>query len=143
MKLPAVFRKTQKQPSKKIKMSEQPPPYHVGDQQTRIPLTGIKASSTPKWKWTQSQCQEWIRVVFITNLHRTPEEATKEALKFEGWGPTMYSMEERSWVKLYGPLHGTGFYGAMKGNRERWGAVPFWTVSSCYCSEVSCFAVSL
>ncbi|KUJ14066.1 uncharacterized protein LY89DRAFT_687330 [Mollisia scopiformis] len=90
-----------------------------------FPLTGIKAGDTPKWKWTPTQCQEWLRAVFIQEFGESPDQATKMAKRIGGSGPSIYMRHRYERISLLGEGRGISLYAIILMKRNRIGAVPF------------------
>ena len=105
--------------------SEQPSPPPYDSSTTTTPSQKIKATDTPQWHWSRSQCRAWLIVLCTDLLDIESKEAQKIAGKFEGYGPTIYLMATQEWRDLLGIASaGDSVYAMLLGVRNRKGAVP-------------------
>ncbi len=112
-----------------------PPSYQVTEDQpsrkrtnplTRLFEQKIRATDTPKWRWTQSQCREWIAAVLMTYLEYSPCDAATTAGKFIGCGPNIYLSGVDSWaIILKSHIRAQAIRALIMTRRNRWGAVPW------------------
>jgi hypothetical protein len=84
----------------------------------------ISAKSVPQWLWTPEQCRVWLFSFMITCLSYSPADAAATAMKFEGFGATLYTKHRTYWVKLLGAWHGPGIELVLVGLSTKRGAVP-------------------
>lgn len=59
------------------------------------------ASKTPQWRWTNTQCRDWIKAVCIWYLGYDEEDAQKVSSKFKGFGDTLYGNTHRVWKHYF------------------------------------------
>jgi hypothetical protein len=83
----------------------------------------IKASSTPQWRWTNAQCQDWITLVLTEYSGKEPETARGLADEFLGFGPNLYLMSWKEWHAWLGADGQAIFAILMEVHGEK-GAVP-------------------
>lgn len=83
----------------------------------------ITASTTPLWRWTNSQCQTWIAAVLVEYAGKTIEEAKVLAAAFKGWGPNLYMKEWRQWNSWLGQ-DGQAIFALLMEVHGQEGAVP-------------------
>jgi hypothetical protein len=88
---------------------ESPPSY---EETTHIPNANpiICASATPKWRWTNAQCQEWIYAVLTELCGRNEDYAREKSQKFEGFGIELYTKGYHKWIEYLGEADGRGIY---------------------------------
>ncbi|PMD29687.1 hypothetical protein L207DRAFT_593254 [Hyaloscypha variabilis F] len=85
----------------------------------------IKPTDTPQWAWTNGQCKEWLFAVCYETLGLSGEEAKTISDKFDGFGPVIYCMGRKDWMKLLGTSNRANSVYAMVLNLAREpGAVP-------------------
>jgi hypothetical protein len=94
---------------------ELPPPYDTGHR--------VKASDVPQWCWSNKQCREWLTAVLIEYGSLEKQEAELRALKFEGFGPSLFGTTLERWNAHFGSL-GHSIYCLIFEKRKAEGAVP-------------------
>lgn len=100
-----------------------PPPYDSSI--TTTPSQKIKATDTPQWLWSRSQCRAWLTALCTELLDMESENAQKIAGRFGGYGPTIYLMLMQEWRDLLGNASaGDSVYAMLLGVRNQKGAVP-------------------
>ncbi|KAF8863113.1 hypothetical protein BDZ45DRAFT_148855 [Acephala macrosclerotiorum] len=65
-----------------------PPPYT--ETKPSISALAIQTDDVPRWEWTQSQCQAWLRAVLIKYFELPLDHAFGYADRFQGAGPNIY-----------------------------------------------------
>lgn len=83
----------------------------------------ITASSTPQWRWTNTQCRAWLADVLIEYGGRPSPEAHRVAQGFKGWGPNLYMKEWKAWNSWLG-ADGQAIFALLMEEHEKEGAVP-------------------
>jgi hypothetical protein len=84
----------------------------------------ISAKSVPQCLWTPEQCRVWLFSFMITCLSYSPADAVATAMKFEGFGATLYSKHRSYWIKLLGAWHGPGIELVIVGYSTKKGVLP-------------------
>ena len=102
-----------------------PPSYHEASKTNPPSPENLKriASKVPQWKWSTKECRDWLRAVCVVYFNFSLQEAEASAMKFEGFGATLYMKIRDSWMGLLGE-NGRGLYGLLFGLRRKRGAVP-------------------
>jgi hypothetical protein len=102
-----------------------PPSYHEASKTNPPSPENLKriASKVPQWKWSTKECRDWLRAVCVVYFNFSLQEAEASAMKFEGFGATLYMKSVDSCVRLLGE-NGRGLYGVLFGLRGKRGAVP-------------------
>jgi hypothetical protein len=77
-------------------------------------------SKVPRWTWSTKECRDWLRAVCVVYFNFSLQEAEASAMKFEGFGATLYMKSGDSWVRLLGE-NGRGLYGLLFGLRGKTG----------------------
>jgi len=90
----------------------------------------------PQWEWTNIQCRSFIKNVCQKLLNLSLEDSELFALKFEGFGTTLYMHPPDWWIRHLGPVNGTSVYVYLVGMRDLRGAVP-WGVNLGHGNELS------
>jgi len=116
---------------------QSPPPYNHTEalsDDTIIRLThtprpkkkahSIKATDVPQWKWTEAECREWYKLVFMTYLSISRFEAADLANSIDGWGPSIFSRSESQWIYILGEGRGIAMHTLIVSVRRNKGAVP-------------------
>ena len=83
----------------------------------------INVDDIPQWKWTAAQCRAWIAEILIHRCGYGPEEAKQKALRFSGWGPTMYTASTFHWRCWFGE-EGMAMFCVLIENCDKKGAAP-------------------
>jgi hypothetical protein len=86
-----------------------PPSYDETTNAMATPPT-ICASDTPKWRWTRSQCREWIYAVLTEYCERDKFSAQQRASKFEGFGANLYMTTWEEWYEMLGLAEARAVY---------------------------------
>jgi hypothetical protein len=64
--------------------------------------TRIRASDSPKWRWANEQCRQWIFSVLIDYCGQNLESAFEQAEQFRGCGPNLFFETLEGWrERLY------------------------------------------
>lgn len=84
----------------------------------------IKATDTPRWKWTQPQCRAWLVATLTTSLGNSEMEALRKAETFVGSGPYMWNLHCFQWEGRLGEAEGSTVYNVLLASRRKRGAVP-------------------
>ncbi|TVY40773.1 hypothetical protein LOCC1_G007551 [Lachnellula occidentalis] len=92
----------------------------------------ITATDVPQWKWTKSECQEWYRCIFVKYLGHSDGIAEYVAKEISGWGPSIFSRNEKDWTRLLGEGRGPAMYNLIYKVRRKRGAIP-WGISTDEC----------
>jgi len=66
------------------------------------PDTSIQATDVPQWRWTNSQCKEWLVEVLVVYCGKSRVAAEELAKHFQGFGPTLYRIKPSYWGKWLG-----------------------------------------
>jgi hypothetical protein len=83
----------------------------------------IRASSTPQWRWTNAQCQDWITLVLTEYSGKDPETARSLADEFMGFGPNLYMLGWKEWHAWLG-VDGQAIFAILMEVHGEKGAVP-------------------
>jgi hypothetical protein len=87
----------------------------------------IRASDTPQWAWSNSQCREWLTAVLIEYCNRDPVVARETADKMfadGGFGPRLYTTKLVTWERFVGVRDAECIHGLLVSLRKEKGAVP-------------------
>lgn len=103
------------QPSK-TPVGVEPPPYtqHIDRTapDTNLPKATIQALDTPRWKWDEHQCREWLCAVLI-HCGRAPEEANAMSQEWNGYGIQLYTTRKEQWFEELESLEATTIWSAL------------------------------
>lgn len=89
----------------------------------------ITATDVPQWKWTEEECQEWYRCVFVKYLGCVDAVAETVAKRIQGWGPSIFSRHKNDWTMMLGYGRGSAMYNHIYKARRKRGAIP-WNIST-------------
>lgn len=83
-----------------------PPPYSTYSKRKNTglppPPPKISASDTPQWRWTTSQCREWITEILAQYSEMERDTAVAKASEFDGFRPNIYLMSNGCLVDYLG-----------------------------------------
>lgn len=96
--------------------------------------TDITATTTPLWRWTNSQCQAWIAAVLVEYAGKSAEAARELASEFKGWGPNMYMKGWKQWNSWLGQ-DGQAIFALLMEVHGQEGAVPITVEIAHYAME--------
>lgn len=75
----------------------------------------LKATSIPRWDWTNTECRAWITAFCITFLGKSLEHAEELAQRYTGCGTMIYTTEAEYWHGCLEGLHeGTSIYNYLQ-----------------------------
>jgi hypothetical protein len=84
----------------------------------------ISAKTIPQVLWTQEQCRVWLFSFLIACVSYSPADAAATAMKFEGFGASLYSKTRRYWMRFLGDQDGPGIELVIVGYSYKKGVLP-------------------
>jgi hypothetical protein len=72
----------------------------------------IKATDVAQWRWTNSQCKEWLTEVLVIYCGKSRVAAKELASQFVGFGPNLYVTKYSGWEGWLG-VDGRAIYALL------------------------------